>query len=122
MRIGLEPFAIVDETGEDDDAQHQEKDEQRQFFSRCFKRVNLSPINSSVASGKQTKEDNGLRDTYLFKERKRNKKQKTKERNSYENLETGRMSSQFEESQDADDGEELKYVRIIHMVGQLLNV
>lgn len=41
MRIGLEPFAVVDETGEDDDAEHQEKDEQRQFFSRRFKRVDL---------------------------------------------------------------------------------
>jgi hypothetical protein len=33
VRIGLEPFAVVDETGEDDNAEHQEKDEQRQFFS-----------------------------------------------------------------------------------------
>lgn len=41
MRIGLEPFAVVDETGEDDNAEHQEKDEQRQFFSRRFKRVDL---------------------------------------------------------------------------------
>lgn len=40
--------------------------------------------------------------------------------NSYEDLETGRVSSQFEESQDADDGEELENIRIIHMVSQLL--
>ncbi len=32
VRIGLKPFSIVDETCKYDDAQHQEEDEQRQFF------------------------------------------------------------------------------------------
>lgn len=32
VRIGLKPFSVVDETGKYDDAQHQEEDEQRQFF------------------------------------------------------------------------------------------
>jgi hypothetical protein len=41
VRISLESFAVVNETGKDDDTQHQEKNEQRQFFSRRFKRVNL---------------------------------------------------------------------------------
>lgn len=45
---------------------------------------------------------------------------KRRRENSYEDLETGRVSSQFEESQDADDGEELENIRIIHMVSQLL--
>jgi len=42
VRIDLEPFAVVDETGEDDDAEHEEEDEQRQFFRRGFERVDLS--------------------------------------------------------------------------------
>lgn len=40
MRIGLDPLGVVDEAGEDDDAQHQEKDEQRQLFGRRSKRLN----------------------------------------------------------------------------------
>jgi hypothetical protein len=48
------------------------------------------------------------------------KRRRRRKENSYEDLETGRVSSQFEESQDADDGEELENIRIIHMVSQLL--
>ena len=39
VRIGLQSLGVVDETGEDDDAQHQEEDEQGQLFGRCFERV-----------------------------------------------------------------------------------
>ncbi len=49
-------------------------------------------------------------------------KKKEGKKNSYEDLETGRVSGQFEESQDADDGKELENIRIIHMVSQLLKV
>ena len=77
MRIGLEPFAVVDEAGEDDDAQHQEEDEQSQLLGRGFERVD-------------------------------------------EDLETGRVSRQFEQPQDADDGEELQNVGVTHVVRQLL--
>lgn len=48
MGICLKSFAVVDKTGEDDDAEHQEKDEQRQFFSRRFERVNLSSNESII--------------------------------------------------------------------------
>lgn len=37
--IGLEPFGVVDETGEDDNAQDEEEDEERQLFGRGFERV-----------------------------------------------------------------------------------
>lgn len=61
MRIGLEPFAVVDETGEDDNAEHQEKDEQRQFFSRRFKRVDL--IYPSHRRGNQGAEGKRIMDS-----------------------------------------------------------
>lgn len=61
MRIGLEPFAVVDETGEDDNAEHQEKDEQRQFFSRRFKRVDL--IYPSHRRGNQEAEGKRIMDS-----------------------------------------------------------
>lgn len=44
MRIGLESFSVVDETGENDDAQHEEEDEQRQLFRRRLKCVYLHMI------------------------------------------------------------------------------
>ena len=40
---------------------------------------------------------------------------------SYENLEAGRVARQLEETQDADDGEELEYVCVVDVVGQLLS-
>ena len=77
VRISLQPLAVVDETGEDDDAQHQEEDEQRQFFGRRFERVD-------------------------------------------EDLEAGRVARQFEQPQDADDGEKFQNVRIVDVMSQFL--
>lgn len=37
-------------------------------------------------------------------------------RETYENLEAGRVARQFEETQYANDGEELEYVRVVNMV------
>ena len=75
--IGLEPFSVVDQTGEDDDAQDEEEDEQCQLLGRRFERVD-------------------------------------------EDFEAGRVAGEFEETQDADDGEELEDVGVVHVVRQLL--
>ena len=58
VRISLESFAVVNETGKDDDTQHQEKNEQRQFFSRRFKRVNLFNQNLKKKKKKKTIQTN----------------------------------------------------------------
>lgn len=68
--IGLQTLGVVDERGEDDDAQDEEEDEQEQFFGTRLKRVD-------------------------------------------EDLQSPRMSCQFEQPEDADDAEEVEDVRIL---------
>lgn len=77
VRISLKSFAVVDETGEDDDAQDEEEDEQRQLLGRRPERLD-------------------------------------------EDLESGRVASQLEQSHDADDGEELEDVGVLQVRGELL--
>ena len=62
MWIGLETFAVVDETGEDNNAQHQKEDEQRQFLCRSFECVYLHEFKYNRII------------TYMFKGRERGRK------------------------------------------------
>ena len=49
VRIGLDAFGVVDQTGEYDDAQHQEEDEQRQLFGRRPERLDQDLQSGRVA-------------------------------------------------------------------------
>ncbi len=55
--VGLNPFGVIDEAGEDDDAEHQEEDEQHQLFGRGAERLEQDLQSGRVAGQLEQPQD-----------------------------------------------------------------